>query len=72
VFSVILWSVFFILAPGPDNTKIYYISSVRYNKRYSKRQGHGKLNCRGRLLATSTRFIIVKKILIIVGVIVII
>jgi hypothetical protein len=32
VFSVILWSAFLILAPGPDNTKVYYISSVGCSK----------------------------------------
>jgi hypothetical protein len=30
-FSVIPWSAFLILAPGPDDIKVYYISSVGYN-----------------------------------------
>jgi hypothetical protein len=71
-FSVIPWSAFLILAPGLDNTKVYYISSVRYNKQYSRRQGRRRLNCRGRLRAISTSFIIIRKILIVVGIIVII
>jgi hypothetical protein len=64
--------VFLILAPGPDNTKVYYISSVRCNKRYGRGQGRGRLNCRGRFRAVSTSFIIVRKILIVVGIVVII
>jgi hypothetical protein len=71
-FNIILWSAFLTLAPGPDNTKVYYISSVGYNKQYNKGQGHRKLNCRGRLRAVSTSFITVRKILIIVGIVVII
>jgi hypothetical protein len=71
-FSIILWSAFFILVPGPDNTKVYYISSVRYNKRYSKGQEHRKLNCRGRLCAINTSFITIRKILIVLGIVVII
>jgi hypothetical protein len=70
VFSVIPWSVFLILAPGLDNTKVYYISSVRYNKRYSRGQGRRRLNYRSRLRAVSTSFIIIKKILIILGMVV--
>jgi hypothetical protein len=31
-FSVIPWSAFLTLAPGPDNTKVYYISSVGRGK----------------------------------------
>jgi hypothetical protein len=71
-FSVIPWSVFLILAPGPDNTKVYYISSIRRNKRCNKGQGRRKLNCRGRLRAVSTSFITIKKILIVLGIIVVI
>jgi hypothetical protein len=69
-FSVIPWSVFFILAPGPDNTKVYYISSVRRGKRYSRGQKRRRLNCKGRLRAVSTSFTIVRKILIMLGVVV--
>jgi hypothetical protein len=72
VFSVIPWSVFLILAPGPDNTKVYYISPVGRNKRYGRGQEYRRLNCRGRLRAISTSFITVRKILIVLGVIVII
>jgi hypothetical protein len=71
-FSIIPWSAFFTLVPGLNNTKIYYISSVGRNKRYSKGQGYRRLNCRGRLRAVSTSFITVKKILIVLDVIVII
>jgi hypothetical protein len=71
-FSIIPWSAFPTLAPGPDNTKVYYISSVRYNKRYSRGQGYKRLNCRGRLRAVSTSFITIRKILIILGIVVII
>jgi hypothetical protein len=70
VFSVIPWSAFLILVPGPDNTKVYYISSVGRNKRCGRGQGYGRLNCRGRLRAVSTSFIIVRKILIVLGVVV--
>jgi hypothetical protein len=62
--------VFLILAPGPDNTKVYCISSVRYNKRYGKGQGYKKLNYKGRLRAINTSFTIVRKILIILGMVV--
>ena len=71
-FSIIPWSVFPTLAPGPDNTKVYYISSVGYNKQYGRGQGRGRLNCRGRLRAVSTSFTTVKKILIMLGIVVII
>jgi hypothetical protein len=64
--------VFFILAPGPDNTKVYYISSVRCSKQYNKGQGRGRLNYRGWLRTVSTSFIIVRKILIVLGIVVII
>jgi hypothetical protein len=69
-FSVIPWSVFLILAPDPNNTKVYYISPVGYNKRYSKGQGYRKLNCRSRFRAVSTSFTTIKKILIVLGVVV--
>jgi hypothetical protein len=69
-FSVIPWLAFLTLAPGPDNTKVYCISSVGYNKRYSRGQGYRKLNCRGRLRAVSTSFITIRKILIVLGIIV--
>jgi hypothetical protein len=72
VFSVIPWSAFLTLAPGPDNTKVYCISSIGRSKRYSRGQGRGKLNCRGRLRAVNTSFTTVKKILIVLGVIVVI
>jgi hypothetical protein len=62
--------VFLILAPGPDNTKVYCISSIRRDKRYSRGQEYRRLNCRGRLRAISTSFIIIKKILIILGIVV--
>jgi hypothetical protein len=71
-FSVIPWLAFLTLAPGLDNTKVYCISSVGYNKRYSKGQGYRKLNYKGRLRAVSTSFIIVRKILIVLGIVVII
>jgi hypothetical protein len=70
VFSVIPWSAFLILAPSLNNTKIYYISSVRRGKRYNKGQERRKLNCRGRLRAVSTSFTTVRKILIILGIVV--
>jgi hypothetical protein len=70
VFSVIPWSAFLTLAPGPDNTKAYYISSVRHGERCGRGQGRGRLNCRGWLRATSARFIIVRKMLIVVGAVV--
>jgi hypothetical protein len=70
MFSIIPWSVFLILAPGPDNTKVYYISSVRRSKQYSKGQGHRRLNCRDRFCAVSTSFITVRKILIVLGIVV--
>jgi hypothetical protein len=69
-FSVILWLAFLILAPGLDNTKVYYISSVRYDKRCGRGQGYGRLNCRGRLRAVSTSFTTVRKILIMLGIII--
>jgi hypothetical protein len=69
-FSVILWLVFLILAPGPDNTKVYYISSVGYNKQYGRGQEHKRLNYRGRFRAVNTSFITVRKILIIVGIVI--
>jgi hypothetical protein len=62
--------VFLILAPGPDNTKVYYISSIGCNKRYSRRQGRRRLNCRGRLRVVSISFIIIRKILIVLGVVI--
>jgi hypothetical protein len=71
-FSVILWSAFPILAPGPNNTKIYYISSIGRGKQYGREQEHGRLNYRGRLHAISTSFTTVKKILIILDIVVII
>jgi hypothetical protein len=46
--------VFFTLAPGPDNTKVYCISSIGCNKQYNKRQGRERLNCKGRFRAVST------------------
>jgi hypothetical protein len=64
--------VFLILAPGLDNTKVYYISFVGCSKRCNKGQGYRKLNCRGRLRAISISFIIVRKILIILDIVVII
>jgi hypothetical protein len=69
-FSVIPWSAFLILAPGPDNTKVYYISSVGRSKRYSRGQGHKKLNYKGRFRAVSTSFITIRKILIVLGIVV--
>jgi hypothetical protein len=62
--------VFLTLAPGLDNTKVYYISSVGYNKRYGRGQGYRKLNCKGRLCVVSTSFIIVRKNLIMLGIVV--
>jgi hypothetical protein len=64
--------VFLILAPGLDNTKVYYISSVGRSKRYSRGQEYRKLNYKGRLRAISTSFITVRKILIVLGIVVII
>jgi hypothetical protein len=69
-FSIIPWSVFFTLAPGPDNTKVYYISSVGRNKRCGRGQGRGRLNYRGRLRAVSISFTIIRKILIVLGIVV--
>jgi hypothetical protein len=69
-FSVIPWSAFPTLAPGPDNTKVYCISSVRHSKRYGRGQGRRRLNCRGRLRAVSTSFTTVRKILIVLGVVI--
>jgi hypothetical protein len=71
-FSIIPWSAFLILAPGLDNTKVYCISPVRHDKRCSRGQEHRKLNCKGRLRAASTSFTIVRKILIVVGMVVVI
>jgi hypothetical protein len=71
-FSIILWSAFLTLAPGPDNTKVYYISSVGYNKWCGRGQGHKRLNYRGRLRAVSASFTTVRKILIVLGIVVII
>jgi hypothetical protein len=71
-FSVIPWSAFPTLAPGLDDTKVYCISSVGCSKRYNKGQGRRKLNCRGRLRAISTSFTTVKKILIVLGMVVVI
>jgi hypothetical protein len=70
VFNIILWSAFLILAPGLDNTKVYYIFSIGRSKWYSRGQGYRRLNYRGRFRVVSTSFIIVRKILIIVGVVV--
>jgi hypothetical protein len=72
VFSIIPWSAFLTLAPGPDDTKVYCISSVGRSKRCGRGQGYGRLNYKGRLRAVSTSFIIIKKILIVVGIVVII
>jgi hypothetical protein len=69
-FSVIPWSVFPTLAPGPDNTKVHCISSVGYGKQYGRGQERRRLNYRGRLRAVSTSFIIVRKILIMLGVVI--
>jgi hypothetical protein len=69
-FSVIPWSAFPTLAPGPDNTKVYCISSVGRNERCGRRQGHRRLNCRGRLRAVNASFTTVRKILIVLGVVV--
>jgi hypothetical protein len=71
-FSVILWSAFLTLAPGLNNTKVYCISPVGCNKRYSRGQERRRLNYRGRLRVVSTSFIIVRKILIVLGIVVII
>jgi hypothetical protein len=70
MFSVILWLAFLTLAPGPNNIKVYCISSVGRNKRCNKRQGRGRLNCRGRLRAVSASFITIRKILIMLGIVV--
>jgi hypothetical protein len=64
--------VFPILAPGPDNIKVYYIFSVGCSKRCGRGQGCRRLNCRGRFRAVSTSFTIIRKILIVLGVVVII
>jgi hypothetical protein len=69
-FSVIPWSAFLILAPGLDNTKVYYISSVGCGKRYGRGQEYRRLNCKGWFCAVSTSFIIVRKILIVLGIVV--
>jgi hypothetical protein len=62
--------VFLILAPGPDDTKVYYISSVGCNKRCGRGQGRRRLNYRGRLRAVSTSFTTIRKILIVLGIVV--
>jgi hypothetical protein len=62
--------VFLILAPGPDNTKVYCISSIGRSKQYGRGQGYRRLNYRGRLRAVNTSFITVRKILIVLGVVV--
>jgi hypothetical protein len=72
VFSVIPWSVFLILAPSLDNTKIHCISFIGRSKQYSKGQGYRKLNYKGRLRAISTSFTTIRKILIVLGIIIII
>jgi hypothetical protein len=69
-FSVILWSAFLTLAPGPDNTKVYYISPVGRGKRCGRGQGYRRLNYRGRLRVVSTSFTTVRKILIVLGIVV--
>jgi hypothetical protein len=69
-FSVIPWLVFLTLAPGPDDTKVYCISSVGRNKRCGRGQGRRRLNCRGRLRAVSASFTTVRKILIVLGIVV--
>jgi hypothetical protein len=69
-FSIIPWLAFLILAPGPDDTKVYYISSVGCSKRCGRGQEHKRLNCRGRLRAVSTSFTTVRKILIVLGIVV--
>jgi hypothetical protein len=69
-FSVIPWSAFLILAPGPDNTKVYCISSIGCSKQYGRGQGRRRLNCRGRLRAVSASFITIRKILIVLGMVV--
>jgi hypothetical protein len=68
--SVIPWSALPTLAPGRNNTKVYYISPVGRDKQCGRGQGHGRLNRRGRLRAANTRFTIVRKILIVVGIVV--
>jgi hypothetical protein len=62
--------VFPTLAPRPNNTKVYCISSVRRSKRCNKGQQYRKLNCRGQLRTASTRFTIIRKMLIVVGIVV--
>jgi hypothetical protein len=62
--------VFLTLAPGPDNTKVYYISPIGYSKQYGRGQERKRLNCRGRLRAVNTSFIIIRKILIVLGIVV--
>jgi hypothetical protein len=69
-FSIIPWSAFPTLAPGPDNTKVYCISSIGRNKRCGRGQGHRRLNYRGRLRAVSTSFTTIRKILIVLGIII--
>jgi hypothetical protein len=64
--------VFLILVPGLDNTKVYCISSIRCNKRYNRGQEYKRLNYRGRLYIISTSFITIRKILIVVGIVIII
>jgi hypothetical protein len=46
-FSVIPWSAFPTLAPGPDDTKVYYISSVGCSKRCGRKQERRRLNYKG-------------------------
>jgi hypothetical protein len=70
MFSVIPWSAFPTLAPGPDNTKVYYISSVGCGKRCGREQECKRLNYKGRLRAISISFITVRKILIVLGMVV--
>jgi hypothetical protein len=70
-FSIIPWSAFLILVPGLDDTKVYCISSVGRSKRCGRGQGRGRLNYRGRLCAVSTSFTTVRKILIVLGVVIV-
>jgi hypothetical protein len=62
--------VFPTLVPGPDDTKVYCISPIGRSKRCGRGQGYKRLNCRGRLHAISISFIIVRKILIVLGIVV--